>query len=221
MAAIAAALALAVAIAPSAFAPRALAQAGLPAEAPVRAVPVPSGLPRELLNSERIEQTFGSYGIEVLESDAAVRVSNLYSEHAAGRICRTFAVVRYPRDVPPEIIAEHEAIVAGGSIGATFAARGWTVIKTHRFFGEIDSTPRLRELMGGTQVSRLAVHVYVLDVVKSGARYEYARIAEVHHPDYLDLPAVRRAYASGAAQASRPLDEATRELLTLVAAKSR
>ena len=35
--------------------------------------------PRELLNSERIEQQFGSYGIDVLESDAEMRVSNLYS----------------------------------------------------------------------------------------------------------------------------------------------
>ena len=175
---------------------------------------------RELLNSERIEQTFGSYGIEVLESDGAVRVSNLYSEQGAERICRTFAVVRYPADVPPELTAEHETIVAGGSIGATFAARGWTVVKTHRYFGEVPTTSRLRALMGGTAADRLAVHVYALDVVKSGARYEYARIAEVHHPDYLDLRAVRRTYMVGAAQA-QGLDDETRDLLELVGEKSR
>ena len=34
---------------------------------------------RELLNSERIAAAFGSYGVEVLEQDDTVRVSNLYS----------------------------------------------------------------------------------------------------------------------------------------------
>src|SRR5262245_42966767 len=34
----------------------------------------------ELLNSERIEQKFGSYGIAVLRSDERLRVANLYSE---------------------------------------------------------------------------------------------------------------------------------------------
>ena len=52
----------------------------------------PSPERRELLNSERIAQRFGSYGIEVLESDGRVRVSNLYSNEQGGRICRTFAV---------------------------------------------------------------------------------------------------------------------------------
>ena len=33
----------------------------------------------ELLNSERIERSFGSYGIEVLSQNSAVRRSNLYS----------------------------------------------------------------------------------------------------------------------------------------------
>ena len=34
----------------------------------------------QILNSERIEQTFGSYGIDVLYSDEVLRLSNLYSE---------------------------------------------------------------------------------------------------------------------------------------------
>ena len=48
---------------------------------------------RPLLNSERIERKFGSYGIDVLRNDDAVRMSNLYSLRDGEKICRTFAVV--------------------------------------------------------------------------------------------------------------------------------
>src|SRR5690606_34722880 len=61
------------------------------------AQPAPVEVPqRELLNSERIERRFGSYGIDVLQSDGRYRVSNLYSVHDGAKICRTFAVVAYP-----------------------------------------------------------------------------------------------------------------------------
>jgi hypothetical protein len=43
----------------------------------------------QILNSERIEQTFGSYGIDVIASDALLRVSNLYSRHDGEKITRT------------------------------------------------------------------------------------------------------------------------------------
>jgi hypothetical protein len=173
----------------------------------------------ELLNSERIERTFGSYGIEVLESDARTRVANLYSIAGAARVCRTFAVTRYPTAIDPRLAAEHATIVSGGSIGATFAARGWTVLKTHRYFGEIDATPRLAALMGGIDAARLAVHVYALDVAKDGTRLEYATIAEIHHPEYLDLEDIRAIYGGGTTVPPRP-DEATRALLELVVSKA-
>jgi hypothetical protein len=175
--------------------------------------------PRELLNSERIEGTFGSYWIQVLESGGGIRVSNLYSEEGEGRICRTFAVVRYPASVDPALASEHAAIVAGGSIGATFAQSGWTVVKVHRFFGEIDATARLEQLMGGMQAPRLAVHVYAFDIVRGGERFEYAMIAEVHHPEYLRLANVREIYGGGLTLDAP--DEGTVRLLDVVAQKSR
>src|SRR5690606_37906628 len=88
---------------------------------------------------------------------------------------------------------EHEAILAGGSIGAVFAAAGWRVTKRHLQYGELDSTRRVEALMGGLQPSKLAAHVYVLAVERDGTAYDYAVIAEVHHPAYLtaeDLPAI-------------------------------
>jgi len=148
---------------------------------------------REPLNSERIEAAFGSYAVEVLESGAKYRVSNLYSGDAAHKICRTFAVVRYPPAVDPAFAEEHAAIVAGGSIGAVFAAAGWQVRKTHLFYGEVAATERLAQLMHVAPGTSLAEHAYVLDVAKDGRVLTYAALVEIHHPEYLsrsDLPAI-------------------------------
>ena len=48
-----------------------------------------------ILNSDRIEQRFGSYGIEVLASEAGLRRSNLFSYEGDTAICRTYAVVQF------------------------------------------------------------------------------------------------------------------------------
>lgn len=156
---------------------------------------------REILNSERIERRFGSYGIEVLSSDARFRVSNLYSLHDGARICRTFAVVAYPPRIDPRFRREHEEIVAGGSIGAVFARNGWTVTKRHLHFGDLPATPKVAGLMRTDEGVPLAVHVYVLAVDKDGEAFDYATIAEVHHPEYLssaDLPRIYGEPATGA-----------------------
>ncbi|HEX6998701.1 MAG TPA: hypothetical protein VF322_11185 [Gammaproteobacteria bacterium] len=169
-----------------------------------------------LLNSERIERRFGSYGIEVLES-GPVRVSNLYSLEDGRRVCRTFAVVRYPQRVEPAFAREHEAILAGGSIGAVFAAAGWRVTKHHLRYDELDSTPRVEALMGRLPPAKLAAHVYVLRVERAGAAYDYAVIAEVHHPAYLaveDLPAIY-----GPAHARGAEEEAVADAMLEIAAQ--
>jgi hypothetical protein len=77
---------------------------------------------RELLNSERIQQAFGSYGVEVLATNDRLRLTNLYSVDAGTRTCRTFAVVRFPPVIDSAVATEHAAITNGGSIGAVFAA---------------------------------------------------------------------------------------------------
>jgi len=179
---------------------------------------VPREAERELLNSERIEQTFGSYGIQVLASTRDLRVSKLFSRHGEADICRTFAVVAYPRDIPFELAAEHAKILAGGSIGSTFAASGWTVNKAHRYFGEVDASAKLISLMGGIEPTKLAVHIYVLSVAKDDASFEYASIIEVHHPDYLRLADLHEIY--GPSQ-TLEADAAVRQLLEITAAQMR
>lgn len=141
-----------------------------------------------LLNSERIERRFGSYGIEVLKSTPRVRVSNLYSGHGSSKICRTLAVVLYPEQPDPRLTTEHQLIVDGGSIGATFKRRGWSVSKRHLHYGAIDpapAAPRLERLMGIPPTESLALHIYALAVSRRGIAVDYATIAEIHHPDYL------------------------------------
>lgn len=148
---------------------------------------------REPLNSERIAARFGSYGIEVLDTTPGTRVSNLYSSVPGGRVCRTFAIVRYPNDIAPELAVPHAAILAGGSMGATLLAAGWQVQKRHLHFGNVGASTEVAALMRVAPGTPLAEHVYVLDVAKDGRVLPYAALVEIHHPDYLgehDLPQI-------------------------------
>ena len=149
---------------------------------------------REQLNSERIQQAFGSYGVQVLATDARTRVTNLYSIEAGTKTCRTFAVVRFPVAIDPAVATEHATITNGGSIGAVFTANGWRVLKTHLAFREIEATARLANLMHVAIGARLAEHAYVLDVAKEGKTVEYAALVEIHHPDYLTRADLERIY---------------------------
>lgn len=168
---------------------------------------------RELLNSERIAANFGTYGIEVLEQDEHVRVSNLYSFPRAGdRTCRTFAVVQYAPRVDPAIKAEHAAIVAGGSMGAVFAANGWKIQKRHLSYAERPATAKLAALMRIAVDTPLAEHVYALDVVKDGRTIEYAAIVEIHHPSYLRVADLVKIYG--------PVDVEQTRLVTVSALRA-
>lgn len=160
---------------------------------------------RELLNSERIAAAFGSYGVEVLEQDERTRVSNLFSGAGQGKTCRTFAVVRYPPHLDGALRVEHAEIVAGGSIGAVFAAHGWQVRKTHLSYAERPASARLAQLMRVAAGTTLAEHIYALDVVKDGRAIEYAVLAEIHHPDYLAVADLARIYG--------PVDDGRKELV--------
>jgi hypothetical protein len=153
--------------------------------AAIAALALAQTAPRELLNSERIAAKFGSYGVAVLEQRGAVRVSSLFSGTADEAVCRTFAIVSYSEPIEPALAAEHAAIVAGGSLGAVFAARGWEVRKTHLYYGERAASAKLASLMRIPAGAPLAEHVYVLEVVRDGRAIEYAALVEIHHPDYL------------------------------------
>lgn len=157
------------------------------ATTPVPQAPIP-------LNSERIAERFGSYGIEVLQSTPSLRTSDLYSGTGADRVTRTFAVVQYPAAVPPELADAHAEILRGGSIGAVLAARGWQVDKHNRAFDELRASSGLRRMMRLSEDEPLAMHMYVLRATQGAVAFDYALIAEVHHPEYLSIRDLRRIY---------------------------
>jgi len=157
------------------------------------------GTQAPLLNSQRIRQRFGSYGIEVVRNSDGLRVADLYSLEDGRKVMRTLAVVIYPRTIPSLILAEHREIENGGSIGEVFNQHGWSIRKQNIYFGDILAQPGYTGVyaaMGGIPPTDLAVHVYRLSVGKSGHWLAYARIAEVHHPDYLELLELEDIYAT-------------------------
>ncbi len=142
----------------------------------------------ERLNSERIAERFGTYGIEVLSSEPGIRRSNLYSSEDGVQTCRTYAVVRFVDEPDAVIDAEHAQILAGQSIGAIFKASGWTIVKETQHIGTAaldDAAHPVAALMRLDRSADVAMHVYRLLLEKGQQAIDYATLIEMHHPDYL------------------------------------
>lgn len=153
----------------------------------------------DLANSDRIRLKFGNYGIEVIESGLRIRVSNLYSKKAGVKTNRTFAVVMYPAVIEPVYTEEHDAIVNGQSIGIVFKERGWLIDKRHQYIGELEPLADfscVHSVFGDIGPVKPVIHVYSLFIKKDNAVFHYASIAEVHHPDYLDLEELMSIYGN-------------------------
>ena len=151
----------------------------------------------ELLNSERIEQRFGSYGIEVLSHDQGVRRSSLFSIEDGAKVCRTYAVVQFKDEATPRVAAAHADVLAGESIGATFKSSGWEISKITLYIGSLsipDSNHPIAMLMHLDEGRELAVHAYQLVLSKGDQTIDYAMIAETHHPDYLKVDELASLY---------------------------
>jgi hypothetical protein len=150
-----------------------------------------------LLNSERIERQFGSYGIDVLSSDDGVRRANLYSTEDGQRVCRTYAVVRFTTDIDKSYAAMHERVLAGESLGKVFKENGWSVQKRTVHISSIESSqlgPQISELMRLPANHTLAMHIYQLSLSKGVQTFDYATIIETHHPDYLSTDDLQSIY---------------------------
>jgi len=170
----------------------------------------------ELLNSERIEEKFGSYGIDVLSSEPGLRHSALYSKRLGAHTCRTYAVVRFIEKPDAIIGSEHAQILAGNSIGAIFKANGWAIHKETLHIGTAridDDNSRLATLMRLPQARDVAMHVYRLLLQKDGQAIDYATIIELHHPDYMAPEDLRDMYPLDAQATLQP--QQVRELKTL------
>jgi hypothetical protein len=174
------------------------------------------------LNSELITQKFGTYGIKVIENKNNIRVSNLYSYEANERICRTFAVITLIEQIEPVFSVEHDLITKGGSIGAVFKNHGWNVAKQHKFIGDLKidrQSKRISRLMGIEPPLSLAIHIYAFVISKNGTSFNYAIIAEIHHPAYLTTTMLKSIYGSGYSGANNMVQ--VKQILTLVNSKLR
>ena len=152
---------------------------------------------RPELNSERIQQTFGSYGVDVLSNDNKQRVSSLYSFDGRDKVTRTYAVVDFIDAATSALEAEHTRIKSGQSIGDVFRKAGWTIEKRHQFIGEFDvpaAYAQIGRLMRIDLPQKLAADVYVFVVSRNSRSYAYATITEIHHPDYLSAADLKRIY---------------------------
>jgi len=141
-----------------------------------------------LLNSKRIEQRFGSYGIEVLASEAGLRRSGLLSYDGDTATCRTYAVVQFAEQLDERFDKAHSRVLAGDSIGATFRDDGWDIRKHTLYIGTVrlpGTATEIGRLMRLTGAHDLALHVYQLVIARDDIELEYATILEAHHPEYL------------------------------------
>jgi hypothetical protein len=142
------------------------------------------------LNSERIADQYGSYGVEIMRASNALRVTNLYSGTAVDKTMRTLAIVEFVAADDPRIATEHATIVAGGSIGAVFKQHGWQIHKDiiemcEQEFSD-DSLPLLAQMH--TSLPQIfAVYRYQFRIAKSDDSIGYALITEIYHPDYLSF----------------------------------
>lgn len=163
---------------------------------------------------------FGNYAIEVLENDSGIRVSSLYSTHDGERVIRTFAVVAYPETIEQAFSREHAAIVSGQSIGTLFKNNGWIIEKHHQYFGEINTPTGLffgARHSESSLETRSAIHVYTLIVKKQGMRFRYASIAEIHHPEFLQLEDLSAIYGTEFANHQKEQNELAGFLATIQA----
>ncbi len=166
------------------------------------------------LNSERIAARYGSYAVTVIAQDARWRITSLESRHNGRAITRTLALVRFEQAPRPALAAEDRRIRAGASIGKTFRDAGWQIDKPLLYTGALGVGAEARGLAARMDIAlpaALAVHVYRLVLRRAGQRYSYATIVELHHPDYLDVTALREIYGAaddtGAARAAPLLRE--------------
>ena len=173
-----------------------------------------SAVESEVLNSERIEARFGSYGIEVISDSGGQRLASLYSGSGGDRVCRTFASVRRQARSSDSIDAEQADIAAGRSIGARFRESGWSVAKRTLHAGAVPVSRLITEVgqrMRLAEDTSVAVHAYQLVLGRERQTIDYATIIEAHHPDYLTVDALPGLYrittAADATIAPREFDE--------------
>ena len=146
-------------------------------------------IPSSILNSERIQMKFGSYGLDILYSDHDIRVSYLYSLDSSNhkkKIYQTFAIVKFNESKIDQ--ETQKRIDNGASIGATLKESGWSINKINLDIARINSGeyPLFKTSEISESLPILAAHFYKLEITKEDKSFDYAEILEIHNSDYLN-----------------------------------
>jgi len=141
-----------------------------------------------ILNSEKIEKKFGSYGIDVITNSNETRISFLFShdkQNPNKKNYHTLAIVSY-QDTS-NLGHLQIQIDNGASIGSTLKEGGWSVRKKHLQTDQISTSihPILYKWLDLKKTQQLAIHSYKLIIVKKHLVLNYADIIEIHHPRYI------------------------------------
>lgn len=158
-----------------------------------------------MLNSERIEKQFGSFGIDLIASDSSKRIANLYSMEGGRRVCRTWATVQFADVIDARVTSEHALVLGGQPMGAVFKSRGWQISKRNLRIGSrplTRSDDHMIQLMQIPEAATVAYHTYIFSVSKGGPALDYAVITETHHPDYLSRSDLEEIYGTAAETAT-------------------
>ena len=136
------------------------------------------------LNSDAIEAAFGTYGVEVIDQGLGTRVANLFSGRDSEKVCRTLAVTEFVQPINSALLASHQEIIDGNSIGATLRSAGFTINKKLLIKTEIPATAAFIALARGTvgEGQNLFTKVYALYAETRHVSLPYAVIAEAYHP---------------------------------------
>ena len=151
------------------------------------------------LNSQRIENRFGSYGVLILRQTDRDRETCLYSGSPSAPVCRTIALVRFVAEPEPALAETLARVRQGASLGASLVADGWRARKVNRYIGDFplegDCGAPVARLLRVCGPAPLALHGYELRATRDGLDYAVANLVELHHPAYLDTDDVRTIYS--------------------------
>lgn len=142
-----------------------------------------------ILNSQRIELKFGSYGVDILAQNHTSRLANLYSFYEGQKSTRTLAFTRYHLPMDKALLLAHEEILKGGSIGSTLKNHGFQV-KKQFFFLENISMPKISYFTN----NNLPAVIYELIANIDGRDLHYCTILEVYDPNFLTIEEARNLY---------------------------
>lgn len=139
------------------------------------------------LNSDKIRERFGHYGVELLDQNAITRLASLFSISDQRRITRTLALTRFELPTHPALAAEDQQIRAGASIGATLRSAGWQVVKDGSADCQTLAGERFARLGGSTLTPEdpVLIRVYTLKLMRENVSLDYAVIAEAYHPEHV------------------------------------